>query len=359
MLKRIDKVLSIVKRKVVMFRHHIGFFLVDRETVSKVGHLPRLTSAEKRLIKETWKGLPISNLDYTWSRIWKREHGFSPYMVGTMWTWSILEKTNPYDQLVSLQNKALCDLYLQEIPFPQVYVRGIDGGYYSQTMEQLSLEEVLNLLVQKEGFIIKPSIDTLCGHGVLKIVKSGKGEREYLQTIKQAILQSGDNFIAQEILTQHKDIARLNSTSINSCRVTTIYLGGKTAYSVSLKVGKKGSYKDNWNSSYFVGIDKQGRGMQYGYDFFLKRVEQTDNGIPFNEIQLPMFREMVSAAMSWHKKFMPQCGIVGWDVFVDEENHIKVIETNLTCPGIVAEQLSSGLFLQPFVKEICEKLQNK
>ena len=78
MLKRIDKVLSIVKRKIVMCRHHIGFFLVDRETVSKVGHLPRLPSAEKSMITETWKGLALSNLDYTWPRIWKREHGFSP-----------------------------------------------------------------------------------------------------------------------------------------------------------------------------------------------------------------------------------------------------------------------------------------
>ena len=256
-IQLIDRLIGSITRKVTMLRHHVGFYLVDKETISKQKHLPRLTREEKRLIKQTWPTLEINAFDYTWSRIWKKEHGFSPYFIGTMWTWSILEKINPYDSVVSLQNKALCDIYLSQIPFPKVYVRCIDGTMYDHEMHPIDLNESIGILQEIDSFIIKPSIDTLCGQGVLKICK--EQNMEHSRVVLDAIKKSGNNFIAQELLKQHEDISRLNPTSINTCRVTTIYINGKISYSVALKIGKKDSFKDNWNSSYFIGVDPNGQ----------------------------------------------------------------------------------------------------
>lgn len=355
-IQLIDRLIGSITRKVTMLRHHVGFYLVDKETISKQKHLPRLTREEKRLIKQTWPTLEINNLDYTWSRIWKREHGFSPYFVGTMWTWSILEKINPYEQVVSLQNKALCDRYFPNIPFPNVFVRSIEGELYDRDMQRINMEEACNLLLSVDGFVVKPSIDTLCGNGVLKLTKGNQTIDEYRKVIIDSLKQSGKNYIAQELLCQHPDIARLNPTSINSCRVTTIYLKGKMSSSTALKVGKKGVFKDNWNSSYFIGVDQNGN-LKDGYDSYLNMTHQTDNGIPFSTVQLPHYAKMVNAVKDWHQQYFPQCGIVGWDVFIDSNNQVSVIEINLTCPGIVAEQLVGGTFLQPYVDEICQKLQ--
>ena len=77
-IQLIDRLIGSITRKVTMLRHHVGFYLVDKETISKQKHLPRLTREEKRLIKQTWPTLEINAFDYTWSRIWKKEHGFSP-----------------------------------------------------------------------------------------------------------------------------------------------------------------------------------------------------------------------------------------------------------------------------------------
>lgn len=355
-IQLIDRLIGSITRKVTMLRHHVGFYLVDKETISKLKHLPKLTLQEKKLIKQTWPTLEISSLDYTWSRIWKKENGFSPYFIGTMWTWSILEKINPYEQVVSLQNKALCDKYLSDIPFPKVFVRSIEGVLYNKDIQPITIEEACNILANTDGFIIKPSIDTLCGNGVIKVVKENKTKDKYCKYIIETLKQSGRNFIAQELLCQHPDIARLNPTSINSCRVTTVYLNGKMSSSTMLKVGKKGVFKDNWNSSYVIGVDPNGN-LKDGYDNYLNKVHQTDNGIHFSTIQLPYFDKMVTAVQNWHQQYFPQCGIIGWDVFVDSNNQVSVIEVNLTCPGIVAEQLASGLFLQPYVDEICQKLK--
>lgn len=119
-----------------------------------------------------------------------------------------------------------------------------------------------------------------------------------------------------------------------------------------LKIGKKGAHIDNWNSGYLVGINSDGRVKEKGWDDKLSPVYQTDNGIAFKSIQYPCFQELLQSIESYHKKYFPQCGIVGWDVIIDHQNTPKVIEANLAIPGIPAEQLCSG----PFFKEVHDEL---
>jgi len=63
---------------------------------------------------------------------------------------------------------------------------------------------------------------------------------------------------------------------------------------------------------------------------------------------------LLSAVESYHKLYFPQCGIVGWDVVIDNNNIPKVIEANLSIPGIPAEQLCSGAFFKDVRDELCK-----
>jgi hypothetical protein len=45
---------------------------------------------------------------------------------------------------------------------------------------------------------------------------------------------------------------------------------------------------------------------------------------------------------------------VGWDVVIDNNNIPKVIEANLSIPGIPAEQLCSGAFFEDVRDELCK-----
>lgn len=317
----------------------------------RYGHFPEITDAELKLYQETWPMWNIEKKDLTWARVYKKEWGFSPYVIGNWHTLLLRNKVNPYEQLSSFENKALCDIYFPEIPYPKAYVRRLQGVYYNEKMDVISKEEAISLLASIDSYVIKPAFGTMQGEGVQVVLKE-KIQDNYKDFVCASIDEQTTDFIAQERLTQHPDIAKLNPTSLNCCRVTTIYIDGKFGHATNLKIGKKGSNVDNWYSSYFCGVDKEGRVMKRGYAKDLQCVTQTDSGISLDSIVIPNYQEMVQMLESFHKKFFPNCGVIGWDITIDNKSEIRIIEANLTKPGIVAEQLAVGDFFKDFSAEI-------
>ena len=171
--------------------------------------------------------------------------------------------------------------------------------------------------------------------------------------LSKVFSSTSDNFIVQEIVQQHPDIARLNPSSLNCCRITSVYVAGKYVKATMLKVGKAGATVDNWHSSYLIGILPDGRLKEKGWDNSLHPVYETDGGIPFSGQRIPYYQELLNAVEYYHKHFIPQCGIVGWDVTVDGSGLPVVIEANLVVPGIPAEQLCSGPFLKEVRDDLC------
>lgn len=314
--------------------------------------LPALTESEYKELERTWPFLKFNKDDVYWARFYKKEYGFDPYFISSVnQCYQLRAKINPREQVCSLENKALVDVYFPGIPFPEVFVRRINNSYYGKEMNRISFEEAITILKQKGSFVIKPSLGTMCGKGVKKYVLSGDDDFSK-KRFSEVFEGATSNFIAQEVLVQHPDISKLNPTSLNCCRITSIYVNGVYTYGAMLKIGKNGAHIDNWNSGYLVGIKDDGKVKEKGWDDKLSPVYQTDNGIAFNSIQYPCFQELLIAIESYHKKFFPQCGIVGWDVVIDHHNNPKVIEANLAIPGIPAEQLCSG----PFFKVVHDEL---
>jgi len=350
-ISRIDNILYNIN----LYRHHWGFYLSQRHFL-KDGAFPRLTTAEKDALKTTWPAMKFRPTDYIWHRIYKKENGFSPYYMSEMQVWYMLEKLNPYDQVVSLQNKALCDVYFPQIPYPEVLVRSIGGILYDRRLNPLSLSQALSVITQEDSFIIKPSVETMQGKGVRKVHVTPSLNEEKLRNL---FLATGKDFIVQKTISQHPDLEKFNPTSLNTCRVTSIYINNRFATSTIIKIGKADSIKDNWNSSYIIGIDTEGRFGEYGYDNHLRRVDKSDNGLPFKDGCIPLYKQIISFVENTHKQLFPQCGIIGWDITIDKDNNISVIELNMTCPGLAAEQLASGPFLRPFAEDINMQMKSR
>ena len=125
----------------------------------------------------------------------------------------------------------------------------------------------------------------------------------YKNYVCSTFSEQKSDFIAQECLIQHPDIAKLNPTSLNCCRVTTIYISGKFGHATNLKIGKKGSKVDNWHSSYFCGVDTNGKVMKRGYTKDLQVVTSTDMGTPFDSIIIPNYKQMIQTLEHFHKKY--------------------------------------------------------
>lgn len=310
--------------------------------------LPKLTKDEINVIKETWPCFNLKEKDLIYTKLYKKEYGFDPYFICDYSLQKILKKTNPLKQVEALQHKGLVDIWFPDLNFPEVYVRCIAGVLYDKNMNVLTQDETVKLINEKETFIIKPTVDTGCGKGVKKIISKEKNKDELIEILNMY----NKDFIIQETIKQAKEIEKLNPTSLNTCRVTSILINGKWSCSTIFKVGKKGADKDNWSSSYLIGVTQDGYLKEFGYDNLLNRVYKTDLGHDFKGILLPAFDDMISFARNNHFKYFPHCGIIGWDILVDNNNQVRVIEVNLKSPGVVGEQLASGTFFKEIRNDI-------
>lgn len=315
---------------------------------------PEITDDELEQVRKTWPMWEIDKEDLNWLRIYKKHNGFSPYVIGNWHTYLLRQEFNPYEQLSSFEYKGLFDVYFPDIPFPKSFVRRIQNVYYDLGMHVISEDSAVNILMQHDAYVIKPSFGTNQGKGVEKINLNICDDK------KKRIIKSFDDqesdFIVQEVLEQHPDVAAMNPTSLNCCRVTSVYMNGKFGLSTVFKIGKIGSNIDNWRNSYFVGVSQDGTLSKIGFAKDLKTVTQTDNGLDIEGFKLPCYKEIVDSVEKYHKKYFPNCGMIGWDILIDKNSSVRVIEMNLTTPGIIAEQLAAGDFLKDFRDEIVKRL---
>lgn len=357
MINKVAWFINGISRRINAKRKEIRWREEDKRQMQDIV-LPELTNAEYSELKRTWPFLKFRRNDVYWARLYKMEYGFDPYFISSInQCYELRAKINPYYQISSLENKALVDVYFSSIPFPEVFVRRINGRFYDKQMNPISYEDAVGILRDRKSFIIKPSLDSMCGKGVKKydIAKETTISDEWF---KQVFEDATANFIAQEVLVQHPNISRLNPTSLNCCRITSIYINRIYRYGAMLKIGKTGAHIDNWNSGYLVGINDDGSLKEKGWDDKIQPVYKTDNGILFKDVKYPCFELLLSSIESYHKKYFPQCGIVGWDVVIDSNDMPKVIEANLSIPGIPAEQLCSGPFFKDFRDELCKVFSN-
>ena len=161
---------------------------------------PEITDDELKKIQEAWPYMNLTKRDLTWSRIYKKEHGFSPYFIGVWQTHLLRQIFNPYAQLSSFENKALCDVYFPELPFPLAYVRRLQGVYYDKDMSIISEKDAIELLLTKQSYIIKPAFGSMQGQGVHKVTLLGGNDD--VTKIKHSFSEKKTDFIAQEVLHQ-------------------------------------------------------------------------------------------------------------------------------------------------------------
>ena len=294
--------------------------------------------------------------DLIFMRLYKKEHGFDPYYICDFQYSYILDRFNPSERVVGLTNKALYDVYFPNIRFPKSYLKCIRGNFYSESMELLSLDDAIDYLggLGIDEFVIKPSIDSAGGKGVRRLYLSNiKNKRNELIDLFR---QYNENFIIQEPINQHRTLSQLNPTSLNTCRVTTVFIKDRISTSTIIKIGKKGAFVDNWNNGYLVGVDNNGMLHDVGYDNKLRKVFQTDSGITFGKTIIPNYNNLIESIKDYHKRYLPQCGIVGWDTTIDSRGQIIVIEANTFTPGVTGEQLCSGTFFKNHAEVICSSI---
>lgn len=144
-------------------------------------------------------------------------------------------------------------------------------------------------------------------------------------TIEELIkILTTNNYLVQECVYQHPIINELNSSCINSIRLTIVMDGSGVVhpFCAGIRIGRKDSSVDNWSKGgIFVGIDMNtGVLMESGflkpqYGTIVK--EHPDTHTVFKVFEIPFFREAVDMAVRIHK-ILYRCYSVGWDIAITE-----------------------------------------
>ncbi len=189
---------------------------------------------------------------------------------------------------------------------------------------------------------------------ILKPKRGSGGKGVFIATYKEykdkrIALSDFRNYIAEEILQQHVDMAILNPTSVNTVRVMTF--GGK-AISCSCKIGCNNSFVDNMSSGGIYGhVDlKSGILDSLCYDIQLQPYlrHPTTNRVLLG-FQIPNW-DMVCSTVEDAAAKIPNIGYIGWDVAVLKDR-VALVEGNAR-PGHDLNQQAAQTGLYDIIKKI-------
>lgn len=166
---------------------------------------------------------------------------------------------------------------------------------------------------------------------------------------------SGKNYIVQGVVEQHPALKAFNPTSLNTMRITSLYLNGKVSIISSIfRFGSPGSVVDNTGAGGFVcGITKEGMLKDICFDIKMNTYCRTANDIPFAGQPIPSYEKAVEIIRQSHTR-LPNVHLIGWDIAIDETGEPILIEINISYPGIIYEQLCSGPLFGERTGEVIE-----
>lgn len=322
----------------------------------------RLTKEQKKEIQDFYlsvigKKIPLYGHEYFYSR-----NGiFSKYYIpSTLYLCDLLPKAN--DQRLSL---FFADKNFTELLFPgenivHSFLKNINGYYYYDD-KPVSEEEALLRCQNMNEVIIKPSRESK-GNGVQLItVKDGITDKDG-KSIHQLFKQYKMNFLLQNRVHQHKDMAALNPSSLNTLRILSYRSGMEVLiiYSV-VRIGRSGQVIDNQSAgglSTTISSDGKLGKLSFG-KVGSDNIEETDTGIRLDGYQIPSYDKAIEFVKRLHYR-LPFFHIIGWDVAIEENGEPILIEFN-TKPGLSQSAFGSGLgeYTERIIRELWPRPNTK
>lgn len=308
-----------------------------------------LTDHEIREIKDIWGKLKRP-LNYSFHKLCKNMVGFDArYLSEDLYNPIIKAALNPAMQSVVFENKCLYDKFFTNVKRPQTICKNIYGCFYDESGNYITEKEAVNVILKYDELIIKPGMYSDSGNSVRKF------KPDNFNQIKALFKKYSSNFIVQSLVTQSEETSIFNPESVNTMRISSLYLNGKTSIiSSAFRCGQNGTIVDNTGAGgIIVGIDENGCLFNNGFDLQMNSHTQSSNGIKFGGHKISGYGKAVETILNTHKNFQT-VHLIGWDFAIDEKNDPVMIEVNIGFPGIIFEQLCSGPFFGDRTQEVID-----
>lgn len=315
-----------------------------------------LTEEQKREIDSFWEPYKFAvSPDYNTVKIYMNRSGkFDPRYIPDGFRRCFLNQywwSKGYS--IAFQNKAYLAKIYQNVKQPVIVIRKIAGFYYDEQYQMISLDEALDVCeerMQKTEIVIKPS-GMNGGRGVVFL------EHATREKLKEEFKKIPRLMVVQEAVKQHPFMKKLNPSTVNTVRLTTLLLdnGEVIPLAALVKVGNASVRVDNYkHGGHLVGVGFDGRMFPYALNIEHERVTMLPTGVDLSEgLEVPGFNDVIETAKRAHIQ-TPQIKMISWDVAIDESAEAVIIEANYA-GDIKMHQAVTGPIFGDMTKEILDQ----
>lgn len=234
--------------------------------------------------------------------------------------------------------KTLARRTLQSDLFPDLayHVRGV---WLDGEGQPLADERVGSTIFAKGDTVFVKLDRSATGKGVRPLHRAGFDV--------QALSAFGD-FVVQEAIRQAPVLAAVGGDAVATLRVTTTKGFGEPAKALPsfIRFGRAGSSVVEASSEVCVPVvDPQGRLAEHGimHDWQRSKVHP-DTGASFAGVTIPAYVRALAACTALHDT-IPHLTIIGWDVAIDADANVRLLEWNTGHMEINVQQATAGACL--------------
>jgi len=279
-----------------------------------------------RLSRTTWKPRWLIGLDMIWSAA-VHETGFTDYQD---WDFHLLKhrervtymthpKSNHIAQLVN--QKPFRHHFADKSEFVKLFAKYVGR----ETLDvRTATDDDLRAFVERHGSVMVKVLDKDGGQGIER--REAADITDY--TAFRASLLASRQFLVEQVIPQHPEMAALNPSSVNSLRIVS-YFDGSEVHILArvLKMGN-GDVIDNFaHGGMYTMLDEDGVALHAAFDVSGDAYETH----PISGIRIPGFRvplyPQVLDLVDEIARIVPQIPYVGWDIAISPDRPV-VIEGN-------------------------------
>ena len=311
-----------------------------------------LTKRQIEKINEFYKTNFGKKIDVSWHKYYQGVSEkfcveYIPESIYTVWE----RKVNRAKICSAIGNKLLQSKIFSNLDFvylPKVYLFVYKDKWYTGEYKPISYEEAVKLAQDKGQMFVKPIEDSNSGKGC-RIIDSQK------EDISKTLCEYHDNYMFTEIIKNSASLSDLHPESVNTFRVMTYILDGKTYVApILLRIGRGHHNIDNAHAGgVFIGVDFSGHLLEKAVtEFGEKFYNHPDTNIQFNGYEIKNFDKIVEASKKLHN-ILYNVGIVSWDLTIDHNENVVLIETNAgrgQSPWLVQMSHGKGVFAENTAK---------
>ncbi len=293
---------------------------------------PKLNDTQKAIVDAFWKKYKfLCDMDYTAVQTYSNRSGiFDPrYLPHYFVRFFVRPYTAPDKYMSAFQNKAYLGKLLKDVKQPETIVRRIEGIYYNEQYQKITVDDAvkicMDVLSTGREIVVKPS-GLAGGKGVIFLTSSTK------QELKKIFKSKGQLFVVQKAIRQHPEMAALNSSTVNTVRLTTFLFKGKFhALAALIKVGSPNVRVDNYkHGGCLIGVRPDGSVLPWALNIQHQRITELPSGVKLGMggfTQVPGFDSVLATAEKAHYQ-VSNIKMISWDIAIGDDGEAQIIEAN-------------------------------